>query len=165
MRDEELLTTIVLIMKTFSIKPADVQKKWYVINAEGLVLGRLASFIAKRLRGKHLPTFTPHVDCGDNIIVINADKIVLTGNKLDDKKFYWHTGHPGGIKERTVSQIINGRFPERVITKAVERMISRGPLARKIMTNLKVYKGTEHPHAAQSPELLDFASMNTKNKR
>ncbi|MBN9565344.1 MAG: 50S ribosomal protein L13 [Alphaproteobacteria bacterium] len=152
-------------MKTFSIKPADVQKKWYVINAEGLVLGRLASFIAKRLRGKHLPTFTPHVDCGDNIIVINADKIVLTGNKLDDKKFYWHTGHPGGIKERTVSQIINGRFPERVITKAVERMISRGPLARKIMTNLKVYKGTEHPHAAQSPELLDFASMNTKNKR
>jgi large subunit ribosomal protein L13 len=152
-------------MKTFSIKPADVQKKWYVINAEGLVLGRLASFIAKRLRGKHLPTFTPHVDCGDNIIVINADKVVLTGNKLEDKKFYWHTGYPGGIKERTISQIINGRFPERVITKAVERMISRGPLARQIMTNLKVYKGVEHPHAAQSPEFIDFASMNTKNKR
>jgi large subunit ribosomal protein L13 len=152
-------------MKTFSIKPADVQKKWYVINAEGLVLGRLASFIAKRLRGKHLPTFTPHVDCGDNIIVINADKVVLTGNKLEDKKFYWHTGYPGGIKERTISQIINGRFPERVITKAVERMISRGPLARQIMTNLKVYKGVEHPHSAQSPEVIDFGSMNTKNKR
>jgi large subunit ribosomal protein L13 len=152
-------------MKTFSMKPADVQKKWYVVDAQDLVLGRLASYVALRLRGKHLPTFSPHVDCGDNIIVINAEKVAVTGNKLRDEKFYWHTGHPGGIKERTLGQILDGRFPERLFTKAVERMISRGPLGRQIMTSLKVYKGAEHPHAAQNPEVIDFASMNTKNKR
>ena len=152
-------------MKTFSMKPADVQKKWYVVDAQDLVLGRLASYVALRLRGKHLPTFSPHVDCGDNIIVINAEKVAVTGNKLRDEKFYWHSGHPGGIKERTLGQILDGRFPERLFTKAVERMISRGPLGRQIMTSLKVYKGAEHPHAAQNPEVIDFASMNTKNKR
>ncbi len=157
--------SLVSDMKTFSMKPADVQKKWYVIDAQDLVLGRLASYVALRLRGKHLPTFSPHVDGGDNIIVINAEKVAVTGNKLRDEKFYWHTGYPGGIKERTMGQILDGRYPERLFTKAVERMISRGPLGRQIMTNLKVYKGTEHPHAAQNPEVIDFASMNTKNKR
>ena len=157
--------SLVSDMKTFSMKPADVQKKWYVIDAQDLVLGRLASYVALRLRGKHLPTFSPHVDGGDNIIVINAEKVAVTGNKLRDEKFYWHTGYPGGIKERTLGQILEGRFPERLFTKAVERMISRGPLGRQIMTNLKVYKGSEHPHAAQNPEAIDFASMNTKNKR
>ena len=157
--------SLVSDMKTFSMKPADVQKKWYVIDAQDLVLGRLASYVALRLRGKHLPTFSPHVDGGDNIIVINAEKVAVTGNKLRDEKFYWHTGYPGGIKERTLGQILEGRFPERLFTKAVERMISRGPLGRQIMTNLKVYKGSEHPHAAQNPETIDFASMNTKNKR
>lgn len=152
-------------MKTYSIKPAEVQKKWYVIDAQDLVLGRLASYVAMRLRGKHLPNFTPHVDCGDNIIIVNAEKVALTGNKLQDKKFYWHTGYPGGIKQRTMGQIIGGRFPERALMKAVERMISRGPLARRIMTNLKIYKGNEHPHAAQNPELIDFGTLNAKNKR
>lgn len=152
-------------MKTYSIKPAEVQKKWYVIDAQDLVLGRLASYVAMRLRGKHLPNFTPNVDCGDNIIIVNAEKVALTGNKLQDKKFYWHTGYPGGIKQRTMGQIIGGRFPERALMKAVERMISRGPLARRIMTNLKIYKGNEHPHAAQNPELIDFGTLNAKNKR
>ena len=159
------MTSLVSDMKTFSMKPADVQKKWYVIDAQDIVLGRLASYVALRLRGKHLPTFSPHVDCGDNIVVINAEKVAVTGNKLRDEKFYWHTGHPGGIKERTLGQILDGRFPERLFTKAVERMISRGPLGRQIMTSLKVYKGSEHPHAAQNPEVIDFASMNPKNKR
>ena len=150
---------------TVSLKPADVQKKWVLIDADGLVLGRLATIIATRLRGKHRPNFTPHVDCGDNIIVINAEKVRLTGNKLSDKKFYWHTGYPGGIKEATMGQRLGGEYPERVIVKAVERMISRGPLQRQQMKNLKVYKGAAHPHEAQQPELLDVAAMNRKNKR
>ena len=152
-------------MKTYSAKPQEVEKGWYVVDAEGLVLGRLATILATRLRGKHKPQFTPHVDCGDNIIVINAEKVRLTGKKLQDKKFYWHTGYPGGIKERTSGQILGGKHPERVIEKAVERMISRGPLARQVMTKLHVYAGPDHPHAAQTPEVLDVAAMNPKNKR
>lgn len=152
-------------MKTYSAKPQEVEKGWYVVDAEGLVLGRLATILAMRLRGKHKPQFTPHVDCGDNIIVVNAEKVRLTGKKLQDKKFYWHTGYPGGIKERTSGQILGGKHPERVIEKAVERMISRGPLARQVMTKLHVYAGPDHPHAAQQPQALDIASMNPKNKR
>lgn len=152
-------------MKTFSAKPSDIEKKWVVIDAEGVVLGRLASVISMRLRGKHKPSYTPHMDCGDNVIVINAEKVKLTGNKLNDKTFYWHTGHPGGIKGRTVGQLLGGRFPERVIEKAVERMITRGPLGRQQMKNLRVYAGTSHPHEAQQPEVLDVAAMNPKNKR
>ena len=152
-------------MKTYSATPADVDKKWYVIDAEGVVLGRMASQIAMRLRGKHKPMFTPNIDCGDNIIVINAEKVKLTGRKLTDKKFYWHTGHPGGIKERTMEQIIGGQYPERVVIKAVERMISRSPMGRKQMKKLHVYAGPDHPHGAQNPEVLDMAAMNPKNKR
>lgn len=152
-------------MKTLSIKPAEVQKKWVLIDAQDLILGRLAVIVANHLRGKHKASFTPHVDCGDNVIIINAEKVHLTGNKLEDKKFYWHTGYPGGIKERTIGQIITGKHPERVIMKAVERMIPRGPLGRQIMSNLKVYAGENHPHAAQNPQVLDVASLNRKNKR
>ncbi|TWT10647.1 50S ribosomal protein L13 [Reyranella sp. CPCC 100927] len=152
-------------MKTFNIKPADVQKKWVLIDADGLVLGRLATIIATRLRGKHLPTYTPHVDCGENIIVINAEKVRVTGNKLRDKVFYWHTGYPGGIKEATMGQRLGGRYPERVIEKAVERMITRGPLQRQQMKNLRVFKGASHPHEAQQPIKLDIAAMNRKNVR
>ena len=152
-------------MKTYAAKPGEVEKKWIVIDAQGLVVGRLATIIANRLRGKHKPTFTPHVDTGDNVIVINAEKVVFTGRKYDDKKYYWHTGHPGGIKSRTPKQIIEGKFPGRVIEKAVERMISRGPMHRKLMANLRVYAGAEHPHGAQNPETLDVAKMNSKNVR
>ncbi|MFN0263354.1 50S ribosomal protein L13 [Tepidamorphus sp. 3E244] len=150
---------------TISVKPAEVEKKWVLIDGENLVVGRLASLIAKRLRGKHLPTFTPHVDCGDNIIVINADKVAFTGNKLLKKVYYRHTGHPGGIKEARASDIITGRFPERILEKAVERMMPGGPLSRRQMKNLKIYAGTEHPHEAQQPVTLDVASMNSKNVR
>ncbi|MBY0431004.1 MAG: 50S ribosomal protein L13 [Rhodospirillales bacterium] len=152
-------------MKTYSAKPSEVEKKWVVVDADGVVLGRLASVISMRLRGKHKTTYTPHVDCGDNVIVVNAEKVRLTGNKLRDKNFYWHTNHPGGIKSRTMGQLLSGRFPERVIIKAVERMITRGPLGRKQMTNLRVYAGPTHPHEAQQPEPLDVAAMNPKNKR
>jgi large subunit ribosomal protein L13 len=152
-------------MKTYSAKPSEVAKKWILIDADGLVLGRLASIVASRLRGKHKPSYTPHVDCGDNVIVVNAEKVRLTGRKLDQSKFYWHTGHPGGIKERTKGQILRGRHPERVILKAVERMVPRGPLGRRQMSNLRVYAGPSHPHEAQQPEVLDVAGMNRKNKR
>lgn len=152
-------------MTSFSAKPAEVQKKWVLIDAKGLVVGRLASIIALRLRGKHLPTFTPHVDCGDNVIVINADKVVLTGRKRDQKVYYHHTGYPGGIKERTAKFILDGRFPERVVEKAVERMLPRGPLGRQQLGNLRVYGGAEHPHAAQTPVVLDVGAMNRKNVR
>ena len=152
-------------MKTLSLKAADIEKKWFIVDAKNLVLGRMASIIANRLRGKHRPDFTPHMDCGDYVIVINAEKIVLTGNKLQDKIYYWHTGYPGGIKQRTASQILNGRFPERVVNKAVERMISRGPLGRRQMSHLFVYAGSEHPHQAQQPQTLDIAAMNSKNTR
>lgn len=151
-------------MKTFSAKPSDIQKKWIVVDAEGLVLGRLASVLALRLRGKHKPSFTPHMDTGDYVVVINAEKVQMTGNKFDQDRFYWHTGYPGGIKSRSKGQIIEGAHPERVIMKAVERMLPEGTMGRKCLTNLRVYKGSEHPHAAQNPEILDVASMNSKNK-
>jgi large subunit ribosomal protein L13 len=152
-------------MKTFSARPADIEKKWILIDAEGVVLGRLAAIVAQRLRGKHKPSFTPHMDMGDNVIVINADKVQLTGRKRADKKYYWHTGYPGGIKERTAAQILEGRFPERVVMKAVQRMLPGGPLSRQQLSNLRVYAGAEHPHAAQQPEVLDVKSLNPKNSR
>ena len=152
-------------MKTFSAKPSDIEKKWFLVDADGLVLGRLAVEIAKILRGKHKPIFTPHMDCGDNVIVINAEKVGLTGKKLDDKIYYRHTGYPGGIKSRTAGEVLNSKFPERVIQKAVQRMIPRGPLGREQMRNLKVYAGTAHPHEGQKPESLDIGAMNPKNKR
>ncbi len=152
-------------MKTYSIKPAEVEKKWVLIDAKDLVLGRMASIIAMRLRGKHKPEFTPHVDCGDNVIVINADKVHLTGRKRDNDIFYWHTGFPGGIKQRSKGQILDGKYPERVVKKAVQRMLPKGPLGRTVFKNLRVYAGDKHPHEAQKPEILDIASMNAKNKR
>ena len=152
-------------MKTFSAKPAEVEKNWVLIDAENLVVGRLATLVAMRLRGKHKPTFTPHVDMGDNVIIVNADKVVLTGRKLDQKKYFWHTGYPGGIKERTARKVIEGRFPERVVEKAVERMLPRGPLGRRQLKNLKVYAGPAHPHEAQQPVALDVAALSPKNAR
>ena len=152
-------------MGTYSAKPSEIEKKWWLIDADGLVLGRLASIVATYLRGKHKPTFTPHMDCGDNIVIINAEKVRLTGNKRTGKIYYWHTGHPGGIKSRTADKILDGAHPERVIEKAVQRMITRGPLGRKQLKNLRVYGGTEHPHEAQLPEALDIAAMNPKNAR
>jgi large subunit ribosomal protein L13 len=149
---------------TRSIKPAEVEKKWHLIDAEGLVVGRLATIIANHLRGKHKPSFTPHVDCGDHVVVINADKVRFTGKKLTDKIYYKHTGYAGGIKETTPAKVLEGRFPERVLEKAVERMIPRGPLGRQQMKALHLYAGTEHPHAGNQPEALDVASMNRKNK-
>ena len=152
-------------MTTFVAKPAEVEKKWILIDAEGLVVGRLAALIATRLKGKHLPTYTPHVDCGDHVVVINADKAVLTGKKYEDKKYHRHTGYPGGIKTLNPRQIMEGKFPERVIIKAVERMLRRGPLQRRLMTHLKVYSGPEHPHEAQKPDVLDVKKLNRKNAR
>lgn len=150
---------------TYSAKPSEVEKKWIVIDAEGVVLGRLASYVALRLRGKHKPTFTPNMDDGDNVVVVNADKVHLTGNKRQGDIFYWHTGYPGGIKQRTKGQILDGQHPERVVEKAVERMLPRGPLGRKVFKNLRVFSGPEHTLEAQKPEVVDFASMNPKNKR
>lgn len=153
-----------LLKTTKSIKPADVEKKWHIIDADGLVVGRVAVIIANILRGKHKPSYTPHVDCGDHVIVINAGKVVLTGNKRDKKVYYKHTGYIGGIKEVTAAKVLDGRFPERVLEKAVERMVPRGPLGRQQMRNLHLFTGTEHPHAGQQPEALDVASLNRKNK-
>jgi large subunit ribosomal protein L13 len=152
-------------MKTYQARPSDIEKKWIVIDADGVVLGRLATIVANRLRGKHKTTFTPHMDCGDHVVVINAEKVKVTGNKRADKKFYWHTGYPGGIKERTVGATLDGKFPERVIEKAVERMVPRGPLGRQQMSHLRVYAGPAHPHEAQAPVALDVGAMNPKNKR
>jgi large subunit ribosomal protein L13 len=152
-------------MKTYSAKPAEVQKKWVMIDAKGLVVGRLASLVAMRLRGKHKPTYTPHVDCGDNVIIINAAKAVLTGRKRERKIYYHHTGFIGGIKARTARSILEGKFPQRVVEKAIERMLPRGPLGRQQLSNLRVYPGPEHPHEAQQPESLDVAAMNRKNMR
>ena len=152
-------------MNTYSAKPAEVEKKWVLIDAKGLVVGRLASIIALRLRGQHKPTYTPHVDCGDNVIVINAEKVVLTGRKAEQKIYYHHTGYIGGIKERTAKFVLEGKFPQRIVEKAVERMLPRGPLGRRQLGNLRVYKGADHPHAAQQPEVLDIAAMNRKNVR
>lgn len=152
-------------MKTYAAKPKEVEKKWILVDAEGVTLGRLASVIATRLRGKHKPSFTPHVDCGDNVIVINAEKVRITGNKKEQDIFYWHTGYPGGIKQRSKGEILEGKHPERVVEKAVERMLPKGPLGRRIFKNMRVYAGTEHGHEAQKPEVLDVAAMNPKNKR
>jgi large subunit ribosomal protein L13 len=152
-------------MKTYTAKPSDLDKRWTLIDADGLVLGRLASIIANHLRGKHKPTFTPHMDDGDYIVVINAEKVQLTGNKRHASVFYWHTGFPGGIKGQSKGKILDGKHPERVIQKAVERMVPRGPLGRKIMGNLRVYAGPAHPHEAQQPVVLDVAALNPKNKR
>jgi len=152
-------------MKTYVAKPAEVEKKWLLIDADGLVVGRLAAIIANHLRGKHKPSYTPHVDCGDNVIVINAEKVKFTGRKLTQKFYYRHTGYAGGIKELRADKALGGRFPERVLEKAVERMVPRGPLGRKQMRNLRIYAGPSHPHGAQNPVVLDVASMNAKNKR
>jgi len=153
-----------LMKTTKSAKPHEVEKKWHIVDADGLVVGRAATIIANVLRGKHKTSFTPHVDCGDNVIVINADKIRFTGNKAAKKVYYKHTGHPGGIKETTPAKVLGGRFPERVLEKAVERMIPRGPLGRQQMKALHLYAGTAHPHDGQQPQVLDVASMNRKNK-
>ncbi|MGQ0526650.1 MAG: 50S ribosomal protein L13 [Alphaproteobacteria bacterium] len=152
-------------MSTYSAKPNEVEKKWVLIDAEDVVLGRLASIIALRLRGKHKARFTPHIDCGDNVIVINARKVKITGKKRDDDIFYWHTGYPGGIKGRSKGQILGSKYPERVVEKAVERMLPEGPLGAQVFSNLRVYADAEHPHEAQQPEILNVASMNPKNKR
>jgi large subunit ribosomal protein L13 len=153
-------------MKTFNLKPSDIEKKWLLIDANGLVLGRLAAVVADRLRGKHRPTYTPHMDCGDHVVVINADKVKFTGRKLDQKTYYWHTGYPGGIKSRTAGKILGGKFPERVLEKAVERMLPKeSPLARKQLTHLRIYTSGEHPHEAQNPEVVDFKAANPKNVR
>jgi large subunit ribosomal protein L13 len=153
-------------MSTYSARPSDVTRKWCLIDADGLVLGRLASIIAMRLRGKHKPQYTPHIDCGDHVIVVNAEKVRLTGRKATQKIYYQHTGYPGGVKEHVADKVIAGRFPERVIEKAVERMMPKeSPLARDQLGHLKVYAGPKHPHEAQSPEMLDVAVMNAKNRR
>lgn len=153
-------------MTTVSAKPGEVARGWYVIDADGLVLGRLASLIAMRLRGKHKPSYTPHVDCGDNIIVVNAEKVAMTGNaKADVKTYYRHTGYPGGIKSITARKVLDGDHPERVIEKAVERMMPKTKLARAAMKKLHVYGGPEHKHEAQQPEALDVASLNVKNAK
>ena len=150
--------------QTKFLKTAEVEKKWIVVDAEDAVVGRLATFVAMRLRGKHRPDYTPHIDCGDNVVIINADKVKFTGNKRTDKVYYRHTGHPGGLKETTPAKILDGRFPDRVMRKAVQRMLPKeSPLARQQLSNLRVYAGAEHPHSAQNPEVIDFKSMNSKN--
>jgi large subunit ribosomal protein L13 len=150
--------------QTYSAKPSEIERKWWLIDAQDLVVGRVSTIIANILRGKHKPTFTPHLDCGDHVVVINADKIKFTGKKYSNKIYYWHTGHPGGIKQRTARELIEGKFPERVLFNSVSRMISRGPLQRDIMVKLHVYAGSEHKHQAQIPQILDIAAMNKKNK-
>ena len=150
-------------MKTYSAKPTEIEKKWILIDASGLVVGRLASLIALRLRGKHKPSFTPHMDCGDNVVVINAEKVLFTGDKLKKKEYHWHTGYIGGIKDRTAGAVMRGKFPNRILEKAVERMLPRGPLGRRQLSNLRVYVGAEHPHEAQQPETVDMGVLNPKN--
>jgi len=152
-------------MKTYIAKPSDIESKWFIVDAEDVVLGRMAAIISQYLRGKHKPTYTPNIDTGDNIIVINAEKVKLTGRKRTDKIYYWHTGHPGGIKQRTAEQLLDGDHPTRVVEKAVQRMVTRSPLGRAQLKKLHIYAGSDHPHAAQKPEVLDVASMNDKNKR
>lgn len=152
-------------MSTSFMKSSDVNRKWILVDAEGLVLGRMAVIIANILRGKNKPYFTPNADCGDNVIVINADKIALTGKKLEDKKYYWHSGYPGGIKNRSMSQLMSEPRSDRMVRNAVRRMMSKGSLSRAILSKLRVYKGAEHPHAAQNPEILDVSKLNRKNSR
>ena len=151
---------------TASLRPSEIEKKWILIDAEDAVVGRLATFIAMRLRGKHRPDYTPHMDCGDHVVVINADKVKFTGRKLDQKTYYWHTGYPGGVKSRTAGKILDGKFPERVLEKAVERMLPKeSPLARAQLTHLRLYTRPDHPHEAQNPEVIDFKATNAKNAR
>ncbi len=152
-------------MQTYSAKPSEIEKSWIIIDAEGVVLGRLAAFVANRLRGKHKPIFTPHLDCGDNVIIVNADKVQLTGRKRKQKTYYWHTGYPGGIKSKTADKILEGKHPERIVMKAVQRMLPSNRLSRRLLTNLRVYAGPNHPHQAQQPQPLDVASFNKKNTR
>ena len=151
------------MLKTYTAKPKEIERKWWVIDAENLVVGRLATIVANMLRGKHKATFTPHMDCGDHIVIINAEKVKFTGKKYSDKRYYYHTGHPGGIKERSPRQILESKFPERILEKAVFNMISRGPLQRDIMLKLHIYAGDQHPHQGQNPQNLDIAAMNRKN--
>jgi len=150
---------------SFNLRCQDVKKKWILIDADGVILGRLAAFVATRLRGKHQATFTPSVDCGDNVVVINAEKVKMTANKAETKKFYYHTGYPGGIKSWTRASVLEGKYPERVVEKAVERMLPKGILGKKQLKNLKVCKGSSHPYAGNKPETIDFATLNPKNKR
>jgi large subunit ribosomal protein L13 len=151
---------------TASLKPSQIEKKWIVVDAENAVVGRLATFIAMRLRGKHRPDYTPNMDCGDHVVVINADKVKFTGRKLVQKTYYHHTGHPGGVKARTAGKVLGGKFPERILEKAVERMLPKeSPLARQQLTHLRLYNSAEHPHEAQSPEVIDFKAANSKNVR
>jgi large subunit ribosomal protein L13 len=153
-------------MKTFTATPKDVKKQWLVFDAEGVVLGRLASHVAKILRGKHKASFTPNIDTGDNVIIINAGKVKLTGRKRGKKVYYYHTGYAGGIKERSAEHILSGEHPERVMHKAVERMLPKdSPLARQQMKHLHIYSDAEHPHSAQQPVTVDFSAMNEKNAR
>ena len=152
-------------MKTYSAKPSDIDKAWIVIDADGIVLGRLATVVASRLRGKHKPQFTPHMDTGDNVIVVNAEKVQLTGRKRTAKTYYRHTGYPGGIRSTTADKVLEGKHPERVVLKAVQRMLPGNRLSRKLMTNLRVYAGPDHPHEAQKPEAVNVAAMNSKNTR
>lgn len=152
-------------MKSFSATPKDVKDQWWIIDAEGVVLGRLASQVAMILRGKHKAMFTPHIDCGDHVVIVNADKIKITGKKLENKKFFWHTGYAGGIKETTPIKTLRGKFPQRVIERAVMRMMPEGPLGTQQYKKMRVYAGTEHPHTAQQPKTLDLAAKNAKNKR
>lgn len=153
------------MLKTYVAKPKEIQRKWWLIDAENLVVGRLSTIVAKILRGKHKVTFTPNVDCGDHVVIINADKVKFTGKKYAEKLYYWHTGYPGGIKDRTAREIIEGKFPERILEYAVSRMMSRGPLQRDIMVKLHIYKGAEHKHQGQSPQILDVAAMSRKNTK
>lgn len=152
-------------MSTSFVKSSDIDRKWILINAEGMVLGRMAVVIANILRGKNKACFSPNADCGDHVVVINADKVLLTGKKLENKMFYWHTGYPGGIKQRNMKQLMEEPRSDRMVTNAVKRMMSKGPLSREVMTKLRVYKGNEHPHVAQNPEILDLAKLNNKNSR
>ena len=153
------MTTSKFIKQTKSANASNVNKKWLLVDAEDVVLGRLATTVSNLLRGKHKSNYTPHVDCGDNVIIINAEKIKLTGNKLNDKTYYWHTGYPGGIKSRTAKKILEGKFPDRIIRLAVKRMIPKGPLGSQQISNMKVYNGSKHPHDAQAPEKLDISEL------
>lgn len=150
-------------MKTYSATPGDIHRGWFLIDADGLVLGRLAALVATRLRGKHKAMYTPNLDCGDHVVVVNAEKVALTGDKRTVKPYYWHTGHPGGIKSRLAWQILEGEHPERVIEKAVQRMLPKGALARQQLRKLHVYKGPDHPHVGQQPAPIDIADLNRKN--
>ena len=152
-------------MRTYSARPGDIKHGWVVIDADGVVLGRLAAAVATRLRGKHRPQFTPHMDCGDHVIVVNAEKVHLTGRKRADKTYFRHTGYPGGIRSRRAGEILDGAHPERVIALAVRRMLPDGPLARRQLGKLRVYAGPEHPHEAQTPVSIDLKPINRKNAR